>query len=171
MRQIIKLLMPLKRRVQLMIARSVVLLVDDSLKTQGLQLQVYADDIRDGVERFQEYGFTSHPPADSEAIVVSLGGNTSKTIAIVIQHADSRLKNMAKGEVAICTDEGDVIHFKRGNEIHIDSAGSVFVKADTLIDLDGGRTNLTKGVVQGDCICAYTGAPHPQVASKVKASL
>lgn len=40
----------------------------------------------------------------------------------------------------------------------------------TGIDLDGGPGG-EKGVVQGDCICAYTGKPHPNVSGTVKSSL
>ncbi len=38
------------------------------------------------------------------------------------------------------------------------------------IEHDGGSGSV-KGVVQGDCICCYTGKPHPHISSNVKASI
>jgi phage baseplate assembly protein V len=38
------------------------------------------------------------------------------------------------------------------------------------INLDGAGGGGVKGAVQGDCLCAFTGAPHPQVSASVKAS-
>ncbi|GAD74197.1 hypothetical protein [Vibrio azureus] len=43
------------------------------------------------------------------------------------------------------------------------SAKNIRFSAD-LITMNGG-----KGVVQGDCICAYTGKPHSDLSSTVKA--
>lgn len=48
---------------------------------------------------------------------------------------------------------------KVGGKKTIDAAG---------IDLIGGGT--PKGVVQGDCVCAFTGGPHPHVSATVKAT-
>lgn len=38
------------------------------------------------------------------------------------------------------------------------------------IELDGADGGGVKGVVQGDCFCAFTGAPHPQISATVKGS-
>lgn len=38
------------------------------------------------------------------------------------------------------------------------------------VDIDGGTGGL-KGIVQGDCLCAYSGKPHPMVSGTVKGSI
>lgn len=38
------------------------------------------------------------------------------------------------------------------------------------IELDGAGGGGVKGVVQGDCLCSFTGAPHPQISATVKGS-
>lgn len=124
-----KLLAPLRRRVLLMISRGVVRLVDDGLKLQGLQLGLFADETRDNVERFQQYGFTSVPLAGAEAIVACLGGNRSHMVALSVDDRRYRKKNLAAGEVALYTDEGDYIHFKRGRLIEIVGGMKVKVTA------------------------------------------
>ncbi|MES2048847.1 MAG: hypothetical protein V4447_10630 [Pseudomonadota bacterium] len=47
--------------------------------------------------------------------------------------------------------------------------GSATIAANG-ITLKGGAT-IPIGVVQGNCVCAFTGAPHPQISSNVEATL
>ena len=113
---------PLQRRVSLMVSRAVVALVDDSLKMQGLQVNLLANVTRDGVERFQNYGFTSNPHPGAEAIVVSVGGNQDHGIAIVVDDRRYRLIGLAEGEAVLSDDLGQKVHLTR-NGIVINGAG------------------------------------------------
>lgn len=138
---------PLQRRVSLMVSRAVVTLVNDALKMQGLQVNLLADVTRDGVERFQNYGFTSNPHPGAEAIVVSVGGNQDHGIAIVVDDRRYRLVGLAEGEVALYDDLGQKVHLTR-NGIVIHS---------TMITLDAptvhatGNLNVDGNIVaQGD---------------------
>lgn len=128
-RSINKVLEPLRRRLRVMITRSIVKLVDSSTLMQELQLEALADELLDGIEHFEQYGYTCNPQPGAEALLANIGGSRSKAVAICVADRRFRLKNMASGEVALYTDEGDVIHFKRGNHIYIDSAAKVTVKA------------------------------------------
>lgn len=98
-----KLLEPLRRRVRLMVARAVIELVDDSKKVQSLQLKVRADELRDDVERMQQYGFTSVPEPGAEAIIVLVGGNSDHPVAIAVDDRRYRPTDLAEGEVALWT--------------------------------------------------------------------
>ena len=109
----------LRNRVALMIGRAVVNLVDDSTKMQLLQLSILAGETRDRIERFQNYGFTSHPQTDAEAVIVCIGGTRDRAIAIAVDDRRYRLKNLAAGEVALYSDEGDYVKFKRGRIVEI----------------------------------------------------
>lgn len=41
-----------------------------------------------------------------------------------------------------------------------------------LVEVDGmGGNGMLAGIVQGNCVCALTGAPHPQISFTVKASI
>lgn len=71
-----------------MIGRAVVTLVNDSLKMQNLQVTSLDDGPLDEVERPLQYGQISVPLAGSEAIMVSLGGDTDSAVALVV---DDRL--------------------------------------------------------------------------------
>lgn len=119
---------PMLRRLRLAVGRAVVTLVNDGLKLQGVQVALLADEVRDSVERFQNYGLTSHPHAGAEAIVVSVGGNRNHPVVICVDDRRYRLKSLAPGEVALYSDEGDWVWFKRGRTIEINTVNLV-VKA------------------------------------------
>lgn len=76
------------------------------------------------------------------------------------------LNIVASGDIQI-TNDGDAV-VNCGGDLNATAAGKATVKAET-IELDGGGT--VKGVVQADCLCAFTKAPHGQVSATVKASL
>ena len=57
-----------------------------------------------------------------------------------------------------------------GGDVSITASGAVKLNATGNIELAAGG-GTPKGIVQGDCVCAYTGSPHPQVSIKVKGSL
>lgn len=56
-----------------------------------------------------------------------------------------------------------------GGDATVTAQGNAVVDA-ALIDFKGGNGGATKGVVQGDCRCAFTGAPHPMISATVKGS-
>ncbi|WP_258005615.1 phage baseplate assembly protein V [Castellaniella caeni] len=74
------------------------------------------ESLRD-VEQFQDYGFTSNPPAGTMAVVLPLGGRTSHGIVVATEHGSYRLLALATGEVAIYSDEGASVVIRRGRVI------------------------------------------------------
>lgn len=141
-----KLLNPLRRKIRQLFTRGLVTLVDPTTLMQTLQVELLSGEVLDKVEHFEGYGFTAHPNDGAEVLTVSLNGRRSHTIVLTVADRRFRLKNLAKGEVAIYTDEGDVIHFKRGNHIYIDSANQVTVKAATKVVMDAPLVEFTGDV-------------------------
>ncbi len=79
-------------------------------------------------ELFQHYGFTSRPKAGAEAIILRDGN-----IFISVAEDDRRYRlAVAEGEVALYSDEGDSIHFKRGRVIEISGGTKVKLTAPTV---------------------------------------
>lgn len=109
----------LKRRVLLGVARSVIRAVNDSTEAQECQVELLKGELRDRLERFQEYGYTSVPLAGAEAAAVFVGGNRDHGIIIATEDRRYRLKSLKPGEVAIYTDEGDKVHLKRNGNIEV----------------------------------------------------
>lgn len=122
MRTLNKLLTPINRRLRLMVSRAVIGLVNDSLKTQRLQLTILDGEVQDDVERFQEYGYTSVPHPGCQVVMVSIGGSRSHGIVVASQDGRYRLSGMTEGEVAVHDDLGQKVHLTRAG-IVIDGAG------------------------------------------------
>lgn len=127
--QLSKLLEPLKRKLSLIVGRGVIQLTTDETANQRAQASLLAGEVRDGLERFQEYGFTSRPLPGAEAVVLFPGGNREFGLIVAVEDRRYRLKSLAEGEVCLYTDEGDKIHLKRGGLIEIKAASKVVVQS------------------------------------------
>jgi len=87
---------------------------------QTAQVAGLAPEGLEGIEMFQQYGFTAAPPEGAMAIVLPLGGRTSHGIVIATEHSSYRLQGLESGEVAIYTDEGTSIILKRNRIISME---------------------------------------------------
>lgn len=112
---------PLGRRVRLMISRAILTAVNDAGGLQVVQVKLLADEVRDSVERFQDYAFTSHPLPGAEGIVACVSGNRDHGVVIVMDDRRYRL-HLQPGEAAMYDDLGHKVHFTRDG-IVIDGAG------------------------------------------------
>lgn len=139
-----KLLQPIYRRIRLLFRRGVLTGSNSTLMMQKVQVQITPDLILE-MEHPESYGFTSNPQNGAEPFVANVEGK-SHPVALLIADRRFRLKNLAKGEVALYTDEGDVIHFKRGNHIYIDSANQITAKATTKVVIDSPLVEFTGNV-------------------------
>ena len=127
--QIRRMMAPYLRLARMMVARAVINLVNDGLKMQELQVTLLADEVRADMERFQEYGFTSHPVPGAEAVVVFVGGARDHGIAVAVDDRRYRLKSLEQGEVALHDDQGQAIHLKRNKVIHVYGCNDVLSDA------------------------------------------
>lgn len=125
-------------RVRLMISRAIVNLIDDAKARQTLQVDLLSDETQDGAERFQDYGFTSHPHPGAEGIAVFPGGTRSHAIVLVVENREFRLKDLQQGEVAMFDDLGNVI--KLGRE-----AIEVTAVADLTVNVTGDAAVSVQG--------------------------
>lgn len=133
---IAKLIEPLQRRMRIMVARGIVNLVNDAGGLQVLQISLSADEVRDGIERFQQYGFTSAPFAGAEAIALSVNADRNQLVVISVDDRRYRLVGLQPGEVALYTDEGDYVKLARGKIIEVVSGTKVKITAPVL-EVDG----------------------------------
>lgn len=126
---------PLKRRILLMTAKALVKAVNDAGGIQTMQITALAEESRD-VERYQDYGLSTHPPTGSQGIILFLGGDRSHGIAIKVDDPATRKKGLTQGEVALYTDEGDYLWLKRNREALLRANKfNVIGSSETLMDL------------------------------------
>lgn len=148
-REFAKMLAPLSRRLRLMASRAVLSLISDATGMQIVQVKLLNGEVRDGIERVQNYGFTSVPLPGAEAIFLSLGGDRDHGIVITADDRRYRIKGLQGGEVAIYTDEDKAagehrILFKRGKEIHLVAGASSIVMTPTGITITAPNLDIVK---------------------------
>ncbi|WJM94971.1 phage baseplate assembly protein V [Pseudomonas defluvii] len=117
------------------LARGVVTLVKATSKLQSLQMRLLAGEVKDGMEHFEPYGFTSNAHPGAEGIALFVGGDRSHGVVVCVADRQFRLRGLKSGEVALYTDEGDRLHFKRGRVIEVETL-TLKVKADTAVEFD-----------------------------------
>lgn len=156
-----RLLAPLANRVRNMVSRAVVQVVDDAKKAQLMQLGILADEVKDDVERLQNYGFTSVPLDGAEAVVVFVGGKREHGIVIVTEDRRHRLRNLESGEVAVYDRTGSKIVLKTNGDIEVTPSSGVLKLVGDLnvsgdVACDGTVTGSTDVVGGGKSLKNHT---------------
>lgn len=133
-----------------LLVRGTVVMTNAARKLQALQVRLTADEVKDGLEHFEAYGFTSNPLAGAEVLTFFMGGDRSHGVVLVASDRRYRIQELKPGEVAIYTDEGDKVHFKRGRVIDIETE-TLNIKASTAVNIDTPVLTQTGQIVsQGD---------------------
>lgn len=121
-----KITAPLKRRIDLMVARSILRLTKFESGIQFAQLDLLAGETRDGVENVQQYGFASNPEDGAIGVVVCAAGNRAH--AVLIATDDPRYRpDLEVGETAIYTKFGDRVKITKDGEVLIDASAKVII--------------------------------------------
>ena len=108
-----KLMAPLARRIGNMLSRGTIAAVNAASKMQGLQVRLLAGEVKDNVEHFEPYGFTSNPNPGAEVISAFFDGDRSHGIIVVAADRRYRITGLATGEMAIHDDQGQKVHITR----------------------------------------------------------
>lgn len=136
------------------LVRGTVALGDSMRKLQSIQLRLLAGEVKDQVEHLEPYGFTAAPLAGAEALAGFMDGDRSHGVVIVISDRRFRLQGLQPGEVALYTDEGDRIHFKRGRVIDVETT-TLNIKASESVNFDTPLITSTGRIeTQGDQVAA-----------------
>ena len=151
-----------------LLARGVVALGNSASKLQSLQLRLTADEVKDNMEHLEPYGFTSSPLPGAEALAAFLAGDRSHGVVVVVSDRRFRLKGLTPGEVALYSDEGDCIVFRRGRVLDIQTV-TLNVKASDSVNFDTPRITATGSIESlGDQVAAGVSQinhPHAGVQS------
>lgn len=130
----------LRQKVAGMVLRAVVGLVKDAEGIQLLQISGLDGEDRDDVERLQEYGFTSNPPAGSEAVALAINGDRSHLLVVAVDHRASRKRNLQPGAVALYTQAGQCVLLTHDGKVLLgadDADDPVIRKSDLAALFDG----------------------------------
>lgn len=148
-REIHKLLGPMSRRLRLMASRGVVGGVSDGGKLQTAQVILLAGEVRDAVERFQNFGFSSVPLPGAEGVFLALNGSRDQGVLVVVDDRRYRKSGMAGGEAAMYNHLGDYIHIKADRTIDVVAQSAVNVTAP-MVTVNGNLRVTGNIVADGD---------------------
>jgi phage baseplate assembly protein V len=143
-----RLLDPIRRRIALMIRRCVIDLVNDQNPVQTVQLKMFRDEIRQGVERPQQYGFSSVPLPGCQAVAMAVDGECGHELVLSADDRRYRPRNLAPGDVMLYTknnpDAAHHIHFDAATRTVTIRARAIRIEADEGIDIKAGaNVNIT----------------------------
>ncbi|CWW57436.1 TPA: phage baseplate assembly protein V [Haemophilus influenzae] len=149
--------------------RGVLHLVKSADNIQKVQASGLADETLQDVELMQQFGFTSVPPTNTQAVILPIGGQTTHGIVIATESGSFRVKNLQGGEVAVYDESGSSIVLKKGRLIEID-CDVLKINAATKVDISSplvetdqvftaqGQINGNGGMaVQGGSDAIFTG--------------
>ena len=154
-----RLLHPLRKKIFLLLGRAVLAAINNAGITQRLQVVGLSGETITDVERFQEYGFESHPWEDAQAAILFPNGNRDNGIVVAVHDRRYRPTDLAQGEVAMYTDEDVTTPFR----VQLKRGRILFVRAqDFDFDVDGDMT-LDVGddatvIIGGDKTITVSGA-------------
>lgn len=103
------------RKLQTLIRQGRLAILNDATNTQIAQIELFAEEVVEGVERVQNYGFTSMP-TEGGVYVMNVGGKGNQPVIVVVNDDKSRLRINA-GEVAVYHSEGHHMVLKAGGVI------------------------------------------------------
>ncbi|PJG86221.1 phage baseplate assembly protein V [Conservatibacter flavescens] len=99
--------------------RGVLQLAHSGDNIQKAQVSGLADEVISDTELMQHFGFTSVPPADTQVLVIPVGGKTTHSVIVATENGAYRIKNLQSGEVAIYDQSGSSIILKQGKLIEV----------------------------------------------------
>ena len=112
-------------------------------------------------ERFLPWGLATRPAAGGKALVVFVGASQSTPVVLGEEVKDTPA--LATGEV--------MIYAQGGAQVHLKASGDVLVLpgAGGKVEIGGKALPPIAGIVTGQCVCAFTGSPHPEFSQTVLA--
>ena len=129
LRGLVRLLGRLRDRILLMTARCTLSLIDDGRRMQEVQLLLLSGERRSGMERVQEYGFTSVPLPGAEGVAVFYGGNRADGAVVATDDRRHRPRGWAPGEAGMYTAFGQLLKMDAHGNLHITVPGDIVLNA------------------------------------------
>jgi phage baseplate assembly protein V len=118
-------------RVKTAIGKALIKAVTDTDEIQLVKIAGISGEVQDGIERIQNYGMSSNPPVDSEAVAVCVGGSKDHTVVLAADSGAYRVTGLATGEVVVYSQFGQEILLKTDGSVEITAPAGVTVGSGT----------------------------------------
>lgn len=159
----------IEQRVMQTVVKGVVTRVKDSTDLQVVQVKTFAGSVVDGAERVQNYGLTSRPGVETQAVCCAVAGDPGHMVIVAIDDGKNRPKLDSEYDVAMYRKGGTIIKIVDGGHIEIETqenANLTINTAKATVNADsvelGGSTNLKKLITE-DILTTLSTHTHPGV--------
>lgn len=160
---------PLRVKISNIAGRGIITKSQDPAGLQTLQVQLSKDEIKDDVQRLQNYGFTSYPMEGAQALGIFQDGSREGGIIVALDDARYRIQ-VSEGEVAMYSKFGNKIVMKDDGSIEATPAPGMPFKINGDVTATGtihGEIDVIAGIAislkthvhSGGTISGSTGAP------------
>lgn len=117
--------------------RGVTSLLNTASQVSVAQIKGLASEVLNNVPVFQQFGFTSALPDNSDVIVLPLLGRSGLSVIIASENGKFRLKGLVKGETAIYDAQGKYILLKKDGGIIVEAKNqAVTVNNATIVTIN-----------------------------------
>ena len=117
--------------------RGVTSLLNTASQVSVAQIKGVASEVLNNVHVFQQFGFTSALPDNSDVIVLPLLGRSGLSVIIASENGKFRLKGLVKGETAIYDAQGKYILLKKDGGIIVEAKNqAVTVNNATIVTIN-----------------------------------
>lgn len=145
-----RMLIPVKRKVFLIVGRGEIKSSDNSKGTPKVQGEFLDKEIISDIEKMEDYGFASNPESGSQIVALFIDGNREQGISIRLHDRRYRPTDLEPGEACM--------YHKSGSRVLMKADGSIEVDSTVGITLKTGDASTWLPNILGNC--AFTGAPH-----------
>lgn len=133
----------LYRRILLVVGRGRIKTGNDTGPVQQQQVRLGQFETFDNIPRISEYGFNSMPPAESDAVLIFVGGNRLDGVIIGTGHQQFRMRSLKPGEVSISDNLGQSIYLTQQGIVINGGGLPVLVKNTPSVTLDTAVVHTT----------------------------
>jgi phage baseplate assembly protein V len=122
----------LVHRIEMLLVKALVSVVDDTNDIQLVKFTSLADDTEDGIERLQNYGMSSVPPKGGEMMVGYLNGNRDHGVVLVIDSGVYRPRGLNDGEAVFYSLHGQTVLLDENGDCVFNSGTQTSVQYEAL---------------------------------------
>lgn len=119
-----------QRSIMALVGRGRVKFVDDSGVVQKIQVSMNGLETPDNRLRVAEFGYTSNPPEESDAIVLHVAGDRTGGAVIGTNHQPSRPTGLQPGETMLYSEDGKSVYLTASGGIVVEAKGQDVVVND-----------------------------------------
>ena len=118
----IHLINELKKAVRLMVGKCIIEAASKASDGVNADIMLLGNERHYGLRLMQHYGFASVPNADSEGVVLFVGGARDNGIVVASQGEASKIPALEKGEVALFSEFGQSFILKKDGSVAVTPA-------------------------------------------------